>query len=687
MDNTEGGWDAPASSATPRISNAAWAAGIAGLWIAVRGYPGLYHDARLYAAQALHRLDPQALQDDLLFRFGTQDAYSVFSYLHAPLVQYLGLDGGTQVLLALSHLLWIGALLYLAASLFSDWRKQLFSAAAVVLPAGYAHLILGYGEPFLTPRPATEALVMIGLACYLRGRLAWAAAGLSLALLFHPLMALAGWSVAGLLLLTRHPRLALWVLPPVLVAPLAAWAAGIPPFDGLLRPMDAQWAGFVHEFNPVLFLSQWDAQDLGVFVVDTAVCLAALLLAPLRTRLFIAAALTAGLGGVLVNLLAADLLHLELFVQLQLSRLLWITHLAAAVSWTVLAARACDGSGLTPTPSRISHQQTRSQPVAVRYAVLGLAWMAAALMLAHIQTPAAAGFGGGYPEAGGSGLLAQAAISDGYPPLAPLLSLLGLLFVWLSCRADQSSMAQDGDASGRALHEPQRAADAPPLTKRLFLMLLIPPGAVLLFSLPTLLFWLEGQLNAAAALEIAGWKAWGWALIIPLSLLLLALAWRLFLRCRQTLAWGLILLVLFGSLLLRDRRSPRLQRWEEAGFQLFSGLDSQELRGQQVYWDDAHNLALWYGLGTPCYLTWTHRAVAPFFRPAAMEWRRRLHHVAPLWSAPQALSNKIIAPIPSSKADEACRDPQLDALILTQHHPGTRPFQFDGHPFHLLHCR
>src|SRR5438094_10572948 len=55
-------------------------------------YLGYVHDARLYSGQVLNALHPEVLGEDLFFRFGSQDRFSAFSRLMAPLVAGLGLD-------------------------------------------------------------------------------------------------------------------------------------------------------------------------------------------------------------------------------------------------------------------------------------------------------------------------------------------------------------------------------------------------------------------------------------------------------------------------------------------------------------------------------------------------------------------------------------------------------------------
>jgi hypothetical protein len=55
-------------------------------------YRGLFHDARLYAVQAVERAEPGSLAQDLYLQFGSQDRYSIFSLLMAPLIRVVGLE-------------------------------------------------------------------------------------------------------------------------------------------------------------------------------------------------------------------------------------------------------------------------------------------------------------------------------------------------------------------------------------------------------------------------------------------------------------------------------------------------------------------------------------------------------------------------------------------------------------------
>src|SRR6478609_6063643 len=86
----------------------------------VHPYLGLFHDARLYAAQITERLTPGSLSLDLYLRYGSQDDYSIFSALLLPLVKLVGLEPAFFVAYLLSKALFFLALTRLVLKLLDD---------------------------------------------------------------------------------------------------------------------------------------------------------------------------------------------------------------------------------------------------------------------------------------------------------------------------------------------------------------------------------------------------------------------------------------------------------------------------------------------------------------------------------------------------------------------------------------
>ena len=86
---------------------------VAMVWLAAfyflcRPYRGVRHDAEIYFGQAQLHLTPAWMSQDLFFLHGSQDRYSIFSNLFAPLLPVFGLahaEIGTMLVLHL--LFWV----------------------------------------------------------------------------------------------------------------------------------------------------------------------------------------------------------------------------------------------------------------------------------------------------------------------------------------------------------------------------------------------------------------------------------------------------------------------------------------------------------------------------------------------------------------------------------------------------
>src|ERR1019366_5425257 len=86
-------WIVKANDTLARLAEKPWALFVILLAINTidRPYSGITHDSRLYSVQVLNQVEGGAYADDLFFRYGSQDEYSLFSRLAAPLVFSLGL--------------------------------------------------------------------------------------------------------------------------------------------------------------------------------------------------------------------------------------------------------------------------------------------------------------------------------------------------------------------------------------------------------------------------------------------------------------------------------------------------------------------------------------------------------------------------------------------------------------------
>lgn len=104
------------------------------VWLYARPWAGIWHDTRLYAAQALRLLNPGQFEHDLYFMFGSQDAFTLFSPLYSVFILALGLDAGSHLLHTLGSVLWLAAAWYLLSGLLRGAMLWVGLAWLLLLP-------------------------------------------------------------------------------------------------------------------------------------------------------------------------------------------------------------------------------------------------------------------------------------------------------------------------------------------------------------------------------------------------------------------------------------------------------------------------------------------------------------------------------------------------------------------------
>jgi hypothetical protein len=241
-------------------------------------YSNFVHDANLYGVQVLNRVDPGRFANDLYFQYGSQDKYSVFSQLAAPLAAWLGLSATFLVLYLASNALFLFALQRFVRAIIKDPTVSVLALlfmAVTEIPFGGLR-VFHVNEPFLTPRLATNALVLLGLERLLAGRLVQAWGLVLIALPLHPLMAFPGALIlAGWMVLTRMQTKSFLVL--LFLAGLAAavFLNDRPLASRWLGPMDNTWRESVHRVNPYNFPLDWTVGDWLRIILSFAVVLSA----------------------------------------------------------------------------------------------------------------------------------------------------------------------------------------------------------------------------------------------------------------------------------------------------------------------------------------------------------------------------------------------------------------------------
>jgi hypothetical protein len=294
-------------------------------------YLGIYHDARLYSGQVLSHLRPEIYGHDLFFRFGSQDAFSIFSTIMRPLVAGLGISTAFWVGYAVATSLFVGGALRLTRRLLPDEPIAAMFAglATVMVPLSYCGLrAMTVHEQFLTSRLMGTALAIWGLSYALESRWKTAVLWLLAALFVHPLMAVGGWLtlIACWIHLRFGGKMLAWMM-------VGAMAASSLLFlmpsvaSRFLKIVDPVWEDAILRSSWYQYPSRWWWSDWANLGISGLLLLLALLrMAPSPQRSFLTAV---GLVSILalIGTLLANVLPYALLKQGQPYRALWVLAL------------------------------------------------------------------------------------------------------------------------------------------------------------------------------------------------------------------------------------------------------------------------------------------------------------------------------------------------------------------------
>ncbi len=318
------------------------------IWIATHPYFGVIHDARYYLLQTLHALDPARWNQDLFFKYGTQDSFSLFSNGYQWIVASLGISRANLLATLLGDMLWLIGLSALILSVLKKPVERIMAMAGVIMLTTDYGLSgnLSYAEPFVTPRLFSEAAVMGGLALALKRRHAWAAALFCLAFAVHPLMAIPAISLIAIHMRPWGRRTWIFLGCALLAGLIGAWL-GLEPFARAKTFYDDDWFQIVWSRNRLVWMSAWDfvnhARTASVFAILGAF----LIVAHDKERKLAVSLLAMTFISCAVSFLGADIAHHVLITNLQLWRSLWLATLASNAAILLLLLRS-HGPDRTP---------------------------------------------------------------------------------------------------------------------------------------------------------------------------------------------------------------------------------------------------------------------------------------------------------------------------------------------------
>jgi hypothetical protein len=300
------------------------------LWALVHGYAGMWHDAQLYTFQALARLKPELLGNDLYLRFGSQDNFTLFSPLYAAAISVFGMEPAASLLTFASNLAFLCAAWSLAHRVLPRPLAWLGIGLLIASRAEYgAYQVFRFVEDFVTPRMAAEACVLAGLGLLISGRNIGAGVWLLAAAMLHPLMAAAGIAFALCIkAVLPHPRLTAVIC--LVLAGAAAVVFGLTSIGASLQ-FDAEWLQLVRQ-RGYLFVVQWRLVDWSSVVVPLVTAgIGSFALTSVPARTCCRASLIIGVSGIALTLLGVDMLHIIPVAQSQPWRSLWLTDVMATM--------------------------------------------------------------------------------------------------------------------------------------------------------------------------------------------------------------------------------------------------------------------------------------------------------------------------------------------------------------------
>lgn len=317
--------------ALPRAAWVALGCSLAALWLLGRRYAGFLHDAPLYVAQALRRLDPASFDADLFFAHGSQDAYTLFPRLYAPLTEALGIGGAALAVVVAGQLALAGAAFALVARIVPPTQRW-WSLALLAVTSGFYGGVGTFriAEPFASARSLAEPLVLGALACVVHGRPLVAYALLAMAGLLHPLVAATGLAVVLVLQTWQRPRVAAAV---GALALLAGFLVALWPGSPRLDP---EWRAIVQARSPHLLLAGWLLPDWSRVAWGFGALWLAACLAPAVRQLALAVAVC-GAAGIVLTGVGVDLMASAVAAALQPWRAHWLVQLLATLLIPVAA--------------------------------------------------------------------------------------------------------------------------------------------------------------------------------------------------------------------------------------------------------------------------------------------------------------------------------------------------------------
>jgi hypothetical protein len=301
-----------------------------GLWLQLTPYGGMGHDAQAYAMEALARLHPVPFAHDLFLQYRSQEEFTLFPALYAPLIEHFGLETAAAAAVFVCQLLWY-SLAFLLFRRVLGTGIALFSIGLLITVSGTygAFRVFHMAEPFLTARLPGEVISLAAIWLYLSDRKLLATLAAIAAMAIHPLIAL---PVAALLVcLEVGSRWSAWYVVPVLLASgVMAAVVGSFVLGGDEPFMTGRWLAMTKLRSGFLFVQYWRPIDWNDTLLNLlTLSIGGVALASSITRRIARTVTGIALAGLALAIITNVLLPLEVLIQGQPWRWIWVSRFFA----------------------------------------------------------------------------------------------------------------------------------------------------------------------------------------------------------------------------------------------------------------------------------------------------------------------------------------------------------------------
>ena len=303
-------------------------------------HKGIVHDTRLYVFDILNIAQDGIFANDVLAIVGTQDKYTLFAYLVAPLYKILSPWAATSVVFIVGQIVWFSGIFSLVGKIAGTQKVAFYALlSAFLLPTQYfGFSVLSYGEGFATPRLFVEGLTFWSLWCFFNRRYLISALLVLAAISLHPIM---GLIIAALLVATllQEGRRWWWIFGSLSVAgAVVILAGGAVPLERLTAVLQGDWLLVVQERAKYLYVGEWRNKDWARIIMAVSLTVPLIVICAGWQRRLVIAAWVVGASGLLVSFIGTDLMHNVLVSQVQASRAVWFTYLLGNIGLGIVIA-------------------------------------------------------------------------------------------------------------------------------------------------------------------------------------------------------------------------------------------------------------------------------------------------------------------------------------------------------------